>query len=161
MPAAGCPERHDVIALLEAPRVGADRRHDARALMAPGDRIRLDGHVAGRQVIVGVAEPAGRQLHLNLARPGVRDVEFDHLPGSWCLAHDGAASLHAVLLAEDPVFGEPTPVAQRSRMAAVRVLAKPPKPVPSPCREPARAPYTRPMIPTLARDKAPVTAHAE
>ena len=51
---------------------GADGGDDAGALVAAEERVLADGHVAGGDVVVGVAQPGGGQLDLELARPAGR-----------------------------------------------------------------------------------------
>src|SRR5262249_14549839 len=69
--AAGGDEREDdVVAHGESVDTGADRVDDAGALVAADDGVGDAGEVAGDEVLVGVAEPAGGQPHADLAGVG-------------------------------------------------------------------------------------------
>ena len=67
---------------------------DPGALVAAAERVDPDRDVAGRDVVVGVAQPGGRHLDLDLALPRVVDLEVDHLVGAGCLLDDCAACVH-------------------------------------------------------------------
>ena len=72
---------------------GADLGDDAGALVAARERVDADRDVAGGDVVVGVAQPGGHQLDLDLARPRVVDLEVHDLPRAGSRAHDRAAGV--------------------------------------------------------------------
>jgi hypothetical protein len=84
-----------VVALLDPLVVRWRLRDDPRALVPARERVDADRHVAGGDVVVGVAKAGRHQLHLDLARARVVDLEVDHLVLAGCLAKDCSAGLHA------------------------------------------------------------------
>ena len=60
----------------------------------PAEGVDADGDVAGGDVVVGVAQPGCGHRHLELALPGVLDLEVDDLVLARSLLHHCTASLH-------------------------------------------------------------------
>jgi hypothetical protein len=59
---------------------------DARTLVPADDRIKADRHVAGGEVVIGVAEPGRYHLHLDFAGSGVGEIDLGHFPATRSLA---------------------------------------------------------------------------
>jgi hypothetical protein len=72
-PQPGEEREDDVVALLEALRARAHRGDHAGALVAAEEGVLADREVPGGDVVVGVAQPGGGQLDLELA--GLRVVD--------------------------------------------------------------------------------------
>jgi hypothetical protein len=69
-----------VVALLEALGVRADGGDHSGALVPAAHRVGGNRHVAGGDVVVGVAQPGGGQLDLQFTGAGVVGHQIRDLP---------------------------------------------------------------------------------
>jgi hypothetical protein len=63
-----------------------DRCDDAGTLVAADDRIQADWQVAGREVVIGVAESGRHHSHLDLAGSGGGKIDLGDFPATRGLA---------------------------------------------------------------------------
>ena len=83
-----------MVALGDVGDTGADLDHDAGALVA-ADHRQLHRHVTGDQVVVGMAQAAGGQLHQHFAVLGAVEVDLFDLPLLVQTPQHPGAGLHA------------------------------------------------------------------
>ena len=93
--AAGQEREDDVVALLEARACSAPTSRRPRTLVAAAERVHADRHVAGGDVVVGVAQAGRHHLDPDLALTRVVDLEVHDLELAGGLADDRPAGLHA------------------------------------------------------------------
>src|SRR5690606_13831163 len=107
-PAAGRDEAEDdVVAGLEGGDAGPDLDHLARALVTTDDRqllkahhggdLGIEDHVAGDEVLIGVAEARSGQLDLDLAGLGIVELDVLDAPVGSDLPEDRCTSFHGTI----------------------------------------------------------------
>jgi hypothetical protein len=87
-----------VIAGFEVAHLLARLADDARALVPADHRDVPQGHVPGREVIVGVAQAGGDHLHQHLGGAGLVELDLLYLPRPGLLPEHGCACPHRLSL---------------------------------------------------------------